>query len=99
VKLCYFRDVKNITVTVPDEVYRRARVRAAEQGRSVSALVAEFLSGLSDDEETRFARLEALQDRVLAGITDFNASDRLTREQLHDRSSMREAEERARALR
>jgi hypothetical protein len=32
---------KNITVTAPDDVYRRARIRAAEQGRSVSALVAE----------------------------------------------------------
>ena len=35
--------MKNITVSVPDEVYRRAKVRAAEQGRSLSALVAEFL--------------------------------------------------------
>jgi len=31
--------MRNITVSVPDEVYRRARVEAAVQGRSVSALV------------------------------------------------------------
>ena len=35
--------MKNITVSVSDEIYRRARIRAAELGTSVSALVAEFL--------------------------------------------------------
>jgi len=34
--------VKNITVSVPEDVYRAARVRAAERGRSVSALVADY---------------------------------------------------------
>jgi len=33
--------VKNSTVFVSDDVYRDARVRAAERGTSVSALVAE----------------------------------------------------------
>jgi len=31
--------VKNLTVTLDDEIYRRARIHAAEQGTSVSALV------------------------------------------------------------
>lgn len=35
--------MKNITVTVDDELYRRARVRAAENGTSVSAVVREQL--------------------------------------------------------
>ena len=35
--------MKNITVTVPDDVYRTARIRAAERGTSVSALVGEYL--------------------------------------------------------
>ncbi|MEX0782818.1 MAG: hypothetical protein WD557_09225 [Dehalococcoidia bacterium] len=77
--------MKNITVSVPDEVYRRARVRAAEQGKSVSALVAEFLGGLSD-RESEFARLEALQNELFAGITGFSASDRLSRDEIHDRA-------------
>jgi plasmid stability protein len=77
--------MKNITVSVPDEVYRRAKVRAAEQGRSVSALVAEFLNGLSD-KDAEFARLEALQKRVQRQITRFNAEDRLTRDEVHDRA-------------
>jgi hypothetical protein len=77
--------MKNITVTVPDEVYHRARIRAAEQGRSVSALVAKFLESLADDD-AEFRRLEALEKRVLAEISAFDARDRLSREELHDRA-------------
>lgn len=77
--------MKNITVSVPDEVYRRARIRAAEQGRSLSALVAEFLSRLSD-KEAEFARLEALQKRTQQQITRFSAADRLSRDEIHDRA-------------
>lgn len=84
-KLCRIPDVKNITVTVPDDVYRQARVRAAEQGRSVSSLVAEFLGGLSA-RDAEYLRLEALQQRVLDGIEQFRGADRLDREELHDRA-------------
>jgi plasmid stability protein len=77
--------MKNITVAVPEEVYRRARVRAAEQGRSVSALVAEFLRTLVEDD-AEFARLEAMQKRVMAEIMNFDGSDRLSRDDLHDRA-------------
>src|SRR5688500_6096640 len=38
--------MKNITVTVDDEVHRRARVRAAELGTSVAALVKRYLEDL-----------------------------------------------------
>jgi plasmid stability protein len=77
--------VKNITVTVPDEVYRAARIRAAERGRSVSAMVAEYLRSLADDD-TAFARLEAQQRRIQSEITQFRAADRLPRDTLHDRA-------------
>ena len=77
--------MKNITVTVPDDVYRSARVRAAERGRSVSALVAEFLRSLSESDE-EFARLEAQQRRVQAEIEHFRAGDRLDRDELHERA-------------
>ncbi len=78
--------MKNITVSVPDDVYRRARVLAAEQGRSVSSLVAEFLEELAN-KESEFARLEALQSELLARLsTSFSASDRLSRDELYDRA-------------
>jgi plasmid stability protein len=77
--------MKNITVTVPDEVYRRARIRAAEEGRSVSALVTEYLRGLAG-RDAEFNRLEALQRRVQADITRFRGGDRLDRSRIHDRA-------------
>jgi plasmid stability protein len=77
--------VKNITVSVPDDVYRRARIRAAERGSSVSALVAGYLRTLSDDE-SEFARLEEQQRDVLAEIEGFRAGDRVDRETLHSRA-------------
>jgi hypothetical protein len=77
--------VKNITVSVADDVYRRARIRAAELGKSVSALVTEYLNSLSE-RDAEFARLEAKQRRVQDEIRVFRAQDRLSRDQLHDRA-------------
>jgi hypothetical protein len=77
--------MKNITVTVPDDVYREARVRAAQRGSSVSALVGDFLRTLSD-RETEFARLEAQQRAVQERIGRFRAGDRLSRDELHERA-------------
>ncbi len=77
--------MKNITVSVPDDVYRAARIRAAEEGRSVSGLVAEYLRSLTGADE-EFLRLEAQQHRIQAQIDRFRASDRLTRDEVHDRA-------------
>lgn len=49
--------MKNITVSVPDEVYRQARIRAAERDTSVSALVREFLVHAGDEDEVERRRL------------------------------------------
>jgi hypothetical protein len=77
--------MRNITVTVPDDVYRNARIRAAERGTSVSALVGEYLRSLSG-REAEFSRLEAQQQQVQSQIRRFRARDRLDRDQLHDRA-------------
>jgi plasmid stability protein len=78
-------DVKNITVSVPDDVYREARIRAAERGSSVSALVAEYLRSLSAGD-AEFSRLEDLQRQVQNEIEQFSARDRLGRDEVHDRA-------------
>jgi len=57
--------MKTITVSVADEIYRRARRKAAEQNTSVSQLVAEYLRTLSRDEELRAERNKRL-DEVFA---------------------------------
>jgi len=77
--------MKNLTVSVPDDVYRLARVRAAESDSSVSALVADYLRSLGD-RDAEFERLEAQQKRVQERITRFRAGDRLSRDELHERS-------------
>lgn len=77
--------MKNVTVSVPDEVYRDARIVAAEQGTSVSSLVVRYLGSLSD-RTREFARLQALQQEVQAEIRQFRAGDRLGRDALHDRA-------------
>jgi hypothetical protein len=77
--------VKNITVSVPDDVYRAARVHAAEQDSSVSALVAEYLRSLAHDE-SECRRLEQQQHRIQQEIRGFRAGDRLSRDELHRRA-------------
>jgi plasmid stability protein len=77
--------VPNITVSLPEDVYRRARIRAAEQNTSVSAMVRQFLIE-AGTAETDFERRRRLQDEVLSTLARFSARDRLTREEVHDRA-------------
>ena len=79
--------MKNITVSLPDGIYRRARIKAAERDTSVSALVREFLTSLSE-EESDFERRKRLQAEVIASIRDFRAGDRMTREEAHERNAL-----------
>lgn len=83
--LWYCETVKNITLSVPDDVYRAARIRAAERGTSVSAIVADYLRSLAH-EETVFARLEAQQRAIQREITRFRGADRIGRDEAHDRA-------------
>lgn len=84
--------MKNVTISLPTEVYRRARIKAAERNKSLSALVREYLVSIAD-EETDFARRKQLQDEVLRSIRQFRAANRIGREELHERGR------RARAVR
>jgi hypothetical protein len=78
--------VKNITVSVDDETYRRARIKAAEQATSVSALVKRFLTELATDE-TDAERLRREERALRARIRAFSAADRLAREDVHARDA------------
>ena len=84
-KSCYCETVKNITVSVPDDVYRNARVAAAQRDTSVSALVVAYLEQLAGRMD-EFARLETLQREVQSGIGVFRAADRLDRDEVHGRA-------------
>ncbi len=84
-KPCYRETVKNLTVSVPDDVYRNARIAAARRDTSVSALVVAYLQSLSDRMD-EFSRLETLQHEVQAEIGRFRAADRLGRDEVHGRA-------------
>ena len=77
--------MKNITVSVPDEVYRDARVLAAQRDTSVSALVVAYLEQLSGRMQ-EFGRLELLQLETQAQISSFQAGNRLGRDEVHERA-------------
>jgi plasmid stability protein len=76
--------MKNITVSVDDETYRRARIRAAEQETSVSALVKRFLSELASSESD-YERLKREEKELRARIHGFSACDRMSRDEVHER--------------
>ena len=82
--------MKNITVSVDDETYRNARIHAAENDTSVSALVKGILKSLADrqtrqvsDEE--FTKLEKLEQDVRARLGKFSVTDTLSRDEVYDR--------------
>lgn len=43
--------MKNITLKIDDETYRKARIRASQEGTSVSAMVREFLIRSTEDHQ------------------------------------------------
>lgn len=76
--------MKNITVTVDDETYRRARVKAAEHETSVSAVVRDFLVEFANGESAA-DRLRREERALRARIVGFRADDRMSRDDVHAR--------------
>ncbi len=84
--------MKNITVSVDDDLYKRLRVWAAQAGSTVSSLVRAFLTRLTE-EDPEFDRLaerqRALIQQIRAEYPHFSAGDRLTRSAVHERDALR----------
>ena len=84
--------MKNITVTVSDDLYKAARLRAAERQSTVSALVRAFLEQLTNDVSAH-ERLRQEQNDIIARIRadhpGFGAGDRLSRDDIHRRDAIR----------
>ena len=87
--------MKNITVSVDDETYRLARIKAAEAGTSVSALVRDYLVILTDTDDPveRHQRMNKLREDIIAAYFarggGLRMSDNLPRDALHDRDAFR----------
>ena len=80
--------MKNVTVSMDDATYRRARLKAVEMDKSLSALVREYLDALGSGE-TEFERLARQERELRERIGIGSASQRWTREELYDRNLMR----------
>jgi hypothetical protein len=78
--------MKNITVSLDEPTYRRARMIAAQRDTSVSALVREFLVELASGE-SESERLKRRERELRERISAFRASDRLSRDEVHGRGA------------
>ena len=87
--------MKNITISIDDDLYRQARMKAAEQSTSISALFKNFLVRLtvSEGAETEFQRLAREEQELFAELDakgiGLNPAYNLTRDELHDRDALR----------
>ena len=95
--------MKNITVSIDEHTHRQARIRAAELGTSVSALVRSYLNRLvakpleeKVTEEESETPLESRRRLLREVIEDFDArgiglrmSENLSRDELYDRNAFR----------
>jgi hypothetical protein len=48
--------MKNVTIAIDDETHRKARIRAAELGTSLSAMVKDYLNQLADTPQRQGVR-------------------------------------------
>ena len=86
----YFCVMKNITITLPEEVALWLRVRAAQNERSVSRWIAELLEDMRRQEDEYDVAMErflarAREPRKLQWVD----GRKPTREELHDRAGLR----------
>ena len=66
---CYTDPVTNVTLAIDEDLLRRARIRALEDGTSVNAVVREFLAAYAGQSEqvTAVSNFLAVASRSEAG--------------------------------
>jgi hypothetical protein len=86
--------MKNITISLDDELFRLARIKAAEQSTSISALFKAFIIRLTDSEgtESEFQRLQREEEELRAEMRSrrlsLNPAHNLSRDELHTRHAI-----------
>ena len=80
--------MSNITLSVDEPTYRTARIVAAEQGISVSALVRNYLQSLRPAQSA--AAPMSLAETFDWAAQGYSAGQRLSREELYDRKAARD---------
>jgi len=75
--------LKNVTITLTEEALRWARHKAADENTSVSRLVRQMLEEKMRETDEYWKAYERWKKvKTIKGVT---SSDRLTREQIHER--------------
>jgi plasmid stability protein len=76
----------NLTITVDEQVLKKARIRALEDGTSVNALLRSYLEQYVRDVDTR---KKAIKDILAVSRTSRAAGGgrRATRDELHERDT------------
>jgi plasmid stability protein len=77
--------MRNLTLSIPDDVYKTARVQAAVQGKSISAMVTEYLKSLGN-RQAEFAEARKRRNELLDSISGIDCSENVSREELYDRA-------------
>ena len=80
--------MKNVTITLPEDLARWLRVRAAEDDRSVSGWIARLLAETrrrEDEYEVAMKEFLAVKPRRMEWVD----GRKPTREELHDRAGFR----------
>jgi len=80
--------MKNVTITLPEDLARWLRVKAAEDDRSVSRWIGELLERMrrrEDDYQVAMKRYLAMKPRKI----DWPEGRKPTREELYDRPGLR----------
>lgn len=75
----------NLTITVDEEVLKKARIRALQQGTSVNAVLAERLAGYAGESSQQLAATRRLV--ALSGLASPSVKKRRrpSRDELHER--------------
>ncbi|MDA2933168.1 hypothetical protein MYX82_02370 [Acidobacteria bacterium AH-259-D05] len=74
----------NLTITVNEDVVKKARIRALEQGTSVNAVLREYLEAYAGVSQSREAAVDALLALSRAAKSR-RGSRTWTRDELHER--------------
>ncbi len=80
--------MRNVTITLPEDVARWARVRAAEEDTSMSRLVGDMLRRFMEDERSYEIARESYFSVEPTSLKKPD-SKYPTRDELHDRNSLR----------
>lgn len=82
--------MKNITITLPEDVALWVRVRAAKSERSVSKWLAELIEGMRNQEDEYEVAMERFLERARrTRKLEWVDGRKPTREELHDRAGLR----------